>query len=53
MAFLRHEPVLDAMDDPHALPFVIDHNWSDVNPDPLDSHSDTMSVPLSDDDSVM
>ena len=52
MAFLHHRPVLDAMDDPHAMPFVIDHDWSDVDPDPPDSHSDMVSPSLSDDDSV-
>ena len=37
--FLSHLPVSTAMDDPHGLPFVIEHNFSDVDPEPPDSDS--------------
>ena len=39
VTFLSHPPISAAMDDPHGLPFVIEHDWSDVDPEPPDSDS--------------
>ena len=35
VSFLQHVSLSAAMDDPHALPFIIEHDWSDVDPDPF------------------
>ena len=48
----QHGPVSSAMDDPQDLPFPIEHDWSDIDPDPPDSESTDMSVALSSPDSV-
>ena len=53
VSFLQHTSISTAMDDPHTLPFIIEHDWSDVDPDPPDSNSDVPSASLSDDDSVL
>ena len=45
VTFLSHPPISAAMDDPHGLPFVIEHDWSDVDPEPPDSDS-SLSPPL-------
>ena len=52
VSFLQHGPISSAMDDPHELPFTIEHDWSDIDPDPPDSDCTDMSVPVSDPDSV-
>ena len=51
-SFLQHGPVSSAMDDPQNLPFPIEHDWSDIDPDPPDSIPTDMSVVSSSSDSV-
>ena len=48
LSFLQHTSISAALDDPHTLSFVIEHDWSDINPDPPDFDEDTAS-PLCDD----
>ena len=52
VSFLQHASISTAMDNPHTLPFVIEHDWSDVDPDPPDSDSTDSPVALSDSDSA-
>ena len=49
VSFLTHAPISTAMDDPHVLPFVIEHDWSDVDPDPPDTGSSSSLASMSDD----
>ena len=53
VSFLRHASISSAMNDPHALPFIIEHDWSDVDPDPPDSDFDPHPLSSSDDDIVI
>ena len=53
LSFLDHTSVSAAMDDLHALPFTIEHDWSDVDPDPPDSDAAPPPSSLSDDGSVL
>ena len=49
VSFLSHAPISAAMDDAHILPFVIEHDWSDVDPDPPDTGSSSSLASMSDD----
>ena len=46
VSFLSHPSIPAAMDDPHGLLFVIEHDWSDVDPEPPDSDSFLSPPPL-------
>ena len=53
IAFLHHASISSAMGDPHALPFIIEHDWSDVDPDPPDSDIDPHPLSSTDEDTVL
>ena len=44
VSFLQHRPILSAMDDTLEFAPPIEHDWSDIDPDPPDSNSSDMSV---------
>ena len=44
ISFLQHHPISSAMDDAQDFAPPIEHDWSDIDPDPPDTDSTDMSV---------